>query len=102
MDRAAARTAVTRLPEVARGLATKHARLLEVPDATELASCTGSAGECLYWFRLEQRAGTRWRFARHYGVDPYDVGRVFVAGTASLREIYQGRFTPIASGSPAR
>lgn len=102
IERAAARDAVTRLPDVARRLATKDARLVAVPDATDLTSCTGSAGECLYWFRLVQRAGARWRFSRHYGVDPYNAGRLFVATTASLREIYQGRFSPIAAGTPAR
>jgi len=91
VSRAEARRRIERLARV-RALG-DAVRLRVLQDGADIGpkGCTGSEGECLYWFRAETRKEDRWGFWRLFGVCPYD-GDMFISTTPDLLRVYRGSF----------
>ena len=68
-------------------------RLRGLEDGADIGprTCTGSEGECLYWFRAETQKEGRWGFWRLFGVCPYD-GDMFISTTPDLSRVYRGSY----------
>jgi hypothetical protein len=83
-------------------------RLRPLAHAAEIGpgGCTGSAGECLYWFRADALKDGKWTFWRLLGVCPYD-GDMFISTTPNVLRAQDGAFERMGrhrprSGSGAR
>ena len=77
-------------------------RLRALADGAEIGpkTCTGSRGECLYWFRAETRKEGQWVFWRLFGVSPYD-GTLFLSTNSDLSRAYGGQFRPLGPSRAA-
>lgn len=94
LSRAEARRRLARLPTV-RSLG-DQVRLRTLEDAAEIGpgGCTGSVGECLYWFRAETLKDGKWTFWRLLGISPYD-GDTFIATTPDVLRAQSGAFARV-------
>lgn len=99
LSRPQARARVRALPDVvahARVIAPSRVDVTAIPDAAEIGSiCTGSALECLWWFRVVDVASdgrrTTWRF---FGVDPW-TGRVHVSRARTANAVTTAPSAPV-------
>ena len=94
MSRGQARRSIERLPTVAA--LGERVRLHPLPDAADIGpvGCTGSAGECMYWFRAEERTDKRWSLFRLFAVCPYD-GTAYVSTTPDRQRAQRGAYEPV-------
>lgn len=87
-----ARRRVEALPELSNA---GRLRVIEMEDATTIdLGCTGSWGECMYWFKVERPSAGKWAFWRYFIADPYSK-RLYISTTPDLEEARRGPFQPV-------
>jgi hypothetical protein len=81
--------------EAALGSASAALRVTEQEDEAEIGplGCTGSASECMHWFKVERRSHVGWSFLGYFAVDPY-ANRLFVSHSPNLEVARSGAYEP--------